>query len=357
MLAALVPGPVAPECRPLAGAVGCRLARDLATAVPVPAAATAIRDGWAVNAADTAGAGPYGPAPLSAAPWIESGAALPAGADAVLPAFDASGEERHLAAVREAVAGEGVRAVGEDAPAGWTWRRQGERLRAWDLPLLAASGVTTVPVRRPNVVLLPIGDEVAGDALTPLLLHLISGEGAEALLLPPVPDDPNEIAAALRAGVPGADLLLTLGGTGEGRADRTAAGLALAGCLALHGLGARPGGTAGFGAVENCPVIMLPGRVEDAFAAWLLLARPLLQRLSGALPDPARRLRLGRKVVSTVGMAEVVLLRRGDGPDEAEPLATGSLPLAAIAGADAALVVPASSEGYERGTSVEVLDL
>ena len=360
-LAALVPGPVAPTLRPLAAAVGCWLACDLATTAPAPAAATAIRDGWAVSAADTAGAGPYGPAPLPAAPWVESGAALPSGADAVLPAFDVLGEGRHLAAVREAVAGEGVRAAGEDAPASWTWRRQGERLQAWDLPLLAVSGAGTVMVRRPIIALLPVGGEIAGnpagEALPALFMQLVDAEGAEARAMPPVADDPGRIAAALRAGVPGVDVLLTLGGTGEGRADRTAAGLAQAGRLALHGLGARPGATTGFGTVEGCPVVMLPGRAEDALAAWLLLARPLLRLLSGAPPDPARRVRLSRKVACTVGMTELVLLRRGGEPDEAEPSATGSLPLAAIAQADAVLVVPASSEGYERGTWVDALNL
>lgn len=360
-LAALIPRPVPPTCLPLGAAVGRRLARDLVTSAPIPAVATAIRDGWAVSAADTAGAGPYGPAPLPAVSWVEAGAPVPACADAVLPAFDVSGAGRHLAAVRDAVAGEGLRAVGEDAPPGRTWRRAGDRLRAVDLPLLAASGVASVSVRRPKVAFLPVGDEIVGDlareALSPFLSRLIGDEGGETRTLPPVADDPGLIAAGLRAGVRGVDLVLTLGGTGEGRGDRTAAGLAAAGCLTLHGLGARPGSTAGFGAVEGCPVVMLPGSMEDAFAAWLLLARPALLHLLAAAPDPVRRVRLGRKIASAVGMAEITLLRRSGEPDVADPVATGSLPLAAIVQADAVLVVPQFSEGYERGAWVEALDL
>lgn len=359
LLSALVPGPIPPVSRPVDASVGCRLAEDLAASAPIPAAATAIRDGWAVRAADTAGASPYGPASLPIASWVEAGAPLPDGADAVLPAFDVSGGMPHPAALRDAVAGEGLRAAGEDAPSGWDWRRAGDRLRVLDLPLLAAAGVTAVSVRRPTVALLPIGDEIVSDpaceALGPFLSRLI--EGAETRTLPPAADDPASIADRLRGAVQDADLVLTLGGTGEGRADQTAAGLALAGRLALHGLGARPGGTAGFGAVEGCPVVMLPGRAEDAFAAWLLLARPALRLLSAAAADPPRRVRLARKIASTVGLAEIVLLRRCSEPDLAEPLATGSLPLAALAQADAVLVVPGSSEGYERGAWVEALDL
>ena len=360
-LCALVAGPVPPGPRPLREAVGCWLAQDLVTPAPIPAAATATRDGWAVAAADTSGASPYGPVPLPAAVWIEAGASMPAGTDAVLPGFDVSEEGFGPAALRDAVAGEGLRAAGEDAPPGWAWRRAGSRLRAGDIPLLTVSGTEVVAIRRPRVRLLPVGGEIVGDpardVLCPFLSRLIAAEGAETHALPPVADDPALIAAGLLAGARDADLILTLGGTGEGRADHAPAGLAAAGRLVLHGLGARPGHTAGFGTVGGCPAVMLPGRVEDAFAAWLLLARPLLRRLLGAVPDPARRVRLGRKVVSAVGMAEVVLLRQGDAPDLMDPVAAGSLPLAALAQADAVLIVPHLSEGHERGAWVEVSDL
>lgn len=359
-LLALVPEPVPPASRPAHASVGCRLAADLVTPTPIPAVATAIRDGWAVRAADTAGASPYSPAPLPAASWVEAGAPLPDGADAVLPAFDVS-DGQHLAALRDAVAGEGLRAAGEDAPPNWAWRRAGDRLRAFDLPLLAAAGMVAVSVRRPTVALLPIGGEIVGDpardTLGSFLSRLIEGEGAGARTVPPVADDPAAIADRLRGAAQEADLVLTLGGTGEGKADQTSAGLALAGQLALHGLGARPGSTAGFGAAEGCPVVMLPGHAEDALAAWILLARPALRRLSAARDDPPRRVRLAGKIASAVGMAEVVLLRRCGEPDMMAPLATGSLPLASFVQADAVLVVPGSSEGYERGASVEVLDL
>lgn len=359
-LSALVSGPVEPSCRALHAAVGCTLAQDLVTPGPIPAAAAATRDGWAVMAASTAGASPYAPVPLPAASWVEAGDPLPAGADAVLEPFDVEGAPP--SALRDAAAGEGMRAQGEDAAGGWTWRRHGDRLRATDLPLLTAGGAATVLVRRPVVSILPLGDEfLAGpdrETLGRFVACLVEDEGAAPRTLTPAGDDPGLVAAGLRDGAHGADLVLTLGGTGAGRGDQAAAGLAAAGQLLLHGLGAVPGRTAGFGVVEGCPVIMLPGRVEDAFAAWLLLARPLLRRLCAAPDPPPRRVRLARKITSMVGLAEIVLLRRVPGePELAEPLATGSLPLAAFAQADAVLIVPHGSEGYERGRWVEVQDM
>ncbi len=360
-LSALLSGPVKPECLAAGAAIGCTLAQTLVTSAPMPAVATSMRDGWAVRAADTAGASPYGPVPLATAFWIEAGDPLPAGTDAVLEAFDVECGSSHQAALRDAVEGEGLRAEGEDAPADWVWRRQGDRFRTVDLLLLAASGARTVSVRRPKVSLLPLGDEIvtepARETLGQFISQLIYHEGAALRVLTPVGDDPVLIAAGLLAGVRDADLVLTIGGTGEGRGDQASSGLAAAGRLVLHGLGVRPGRTAGFGTVEGCPVIMLPGRAEDAFAAWLLLVRPLLRRLSAASVETPRRVRLSRKITSAVGMAELVLLRRGSEPELADPLATGSLPLAALAQADAVLVVPHGSEGYERGSWVEVLDM
>jgi molybdenum cofactor synthesis domain-containing protein len=337
------------------------LAQDLVAPADLPAIASAARDGWAVAAADTAGAGSYSPAPLRLARWIEAGSPLPPGSDAVLPTFDVADTDGSAMALAEAVAGDGLRLPGTDARAGQRLRRAGERLRALDLPLLAAAGITEVAVRCARIAILPVGSELAAgpsrDTLGPLLQRLAAWEGAAVRVLPPVPDDPQAVAATLRDIAPQADLLITLGGTGEGQGDRTAAGLALAGHLAMHGLGARPGHSAGLGMVAGRPVVMLPGQVPDAFAAWLLLARPALRRLVAACPQRGRAVRLGRRITSAIGLAEVVLLRRTEEPGVMEPLATGTLTLAALSQADAVLVVPPASEGYEGGAGVEVEDL
>jgi molybdopterin biosynthesis enzyme len=114
--------------------------------------------------------------------------------------------------------------------------------------------------------------------------------------------------------------------------------------------------TAGAGVAEGRPVLLLPGRAEDALAAWILLARPLLDALAGAVPAAPLRLRLTRKVPSTVGLAELVPLRLGE-DGGAEPLAVGALPLGALSAAGALHVVPPGSEGYEAGTEITALPL
>ena len=68
--------------------------------------------------------------------------------------------------------------------------------------------------------------------------------------------------------------------------------------------------------------------------------------------DPVESLPLARKVTSTVGLAEVVPVRRGAG--QAEPLASKYLPLSLLARSDGWILVPAESEGYSAGTPVQI---
>jgi len=315
---ALLPGPVAPCRLPVGEAVGRVLAEPVIAAGPVPPVVTALAAGWALAAAETMGAGPYAPVPLAAAPaWVRPGEALPPGTDAVLPGF-AVDRDGPFAQVLDAVApGEGVRQPGADIAAGTVLRAVGEALRPQDLPALAALDVREVAVRIPRLAMV-------ADPLMPALAALATTEGAAL----------QECAAT-------PDLVLL-------RHDP--------GGLSVRGLGARPGMTVGFGRVDGRPALLLPDPVEEALAAWFLLARPAIATLAGRGTAPPETARLARKVASAVGLAEIVPLRR-DAEGGAEPLAIGALPLAALAAADALLVVPASSEGYEAGTTIPIIVL
>jgi molybdopterin biosynthesis enzyme len=130
--------------------------------------------------------------------------------------------------------------------------------------------------------------------------------------------------------------------------------LAQTGRVALHGLAVSPGETAALGFCAERPVLLLPGRLDAAAAVWLTLGRPMLDRLAGAEPvdEPAETLTLRRKVSSTVGVTEVVPVRRRG--SEAEPLAAQFLPLSVLVRADGYIVVPPESEGSSAGSAVRV---
>jgi molybdopterin biosynthesis enzyme len=101
------------------------------------------------------------------------------------------------------------------------------------------------------------------------------------------------------------------------------------------------------------PVLLLPGRVDAALAAWLIVGRTLFSGLVGsAEPAMTRTASLTRKVTSTIGIVDVVLVRNsGDG---VEPVASGFWPMQAIAQVDGWISVPAQSEGYDAGARIDV---
>jgi molybdopterin biosynthesis enzyme len=150
-----------------------------------------------------------------------------------------------------------------------------------------------------------------------------------------------------------ADAIIAIGGTGSGHNDTCVVTLAQAGRVEVHGIALAPGETAAFGFVGSRPVLLLPGRLDAALAVWLLIGRRLLAQLTGSHDEePASRMRLARKVASTLGLAELFPVRVRDGA--AEPIGSGYVPLSALAEADGWILVPADSEGYPPGTEVVV---
>ena len=147
------------------------------------------------------------------------------------------------------------------------------------------------------------------------------------------------------------DLLLSVGGSGVGRTDAAVTALAMRGEVFAHGIALQPGRTSAVGRVGKTPVVLLPGAPDQAFAAWWTLALPALDRLSGRRPRKTLNLPLARKIASSVGIAEIVLLERKQGVWIT--LAAGELSLDAIARAEAWLAVPGGSEGFAAGTPVD----
>ena len=121
--------------------------------------------------------------------------------------------------------------------------------------------------------------------------------------------------------------------------------------IIAHGLALQPGRTSAVGRIGKIPVVALPGAPDQALAAWWTLALPVLDRLSGRAPRRPVSLPLLRKIASSVGIAEIVLLEK----DQKGwiPLAVGELSLQTIARADAWLAVPGGSEGFAAGAAVD----
>lgn len=341
--------PVTPRTLDVAAGMGRTLAAD-AGAPARPSAAIALLDGWAVAADDTLGAGGYAPALLMhTPPRVEAGQAMPPGTDSVAP-FDAvkmgaNGAEA-LATVNP---GDGVLPAGGDSDPGIPLRRAGERLRMTDLAAFAAIGLARLTVREPRVRVLALRGNGIITATARLLAGDIERRGGAARV------DEGVRGLDVALATENADAIVAIGGTGNGRNDSSVNTLKREGRLAVHGLALTPGETAAFGFAGVRPVLLLPGRLDAALAVWLTVGRRMLERLAGTNnkeSEPGEMLPLARKVTSTVGLAEVVPVRRVGG--EIEPLASKYLPLSALTRSEGWILVPADSEGYSVGHSVAV---
>ncbi len=341
--------PVTPRTIDVFAATGRTLAAD-ALAPSRPTSALALLDGWALSADETLGAGGHAPSPLVRTPSrIEAGQALPAGTDSVAP-IDAvkviDGRAEALLAINP---GEGVLAAGTDSDSAIPLRRAGERLRSTDLAAFSAAGIARITVREPRVRVLPVRDSGIISAAGRLVAADIERRGGAARL------DESGRGLDVAMAAESADAIVAIGGTGSGRNDSSVQTLAREGRLAVHGLALTPGETSAFGFVGVRPVLLLPGRLDAALSTWLVVGRRMLDRLAAAKSSEnelTETLVLTRKVSSTVGLAEVVPVRRNGG--EAEPTSIKYLSLSSLTRSDGWILVPADSEGYSAGSSVQV---
>jgi len=189
---------------------------------------------------------------------------------------------------------------------------------------------------------------VPGGAITARLIgDGLREAGADVVFVEAAARDASSIGRRLDDR--GCDLLVIVGGSGVGRTDGSVIALAERGEVLAHGLALQPGRTAAVGRIGPMPVIVMPGAPDQALAVWWAVVLPVLDRLGGQKRGTASLL-LARKIASSVGIAEIVPLKRRD--DAWMPLAVGDLAFETIAGTDAWLLVSAGSEGYAAGVPV-----
>jgi molybdopterin molybdotransferase len=390
--------PLVPRLAAVAEARGLVLADDVVAAEPVPAFANTAMDGYAVLAADTAGApvrlpvvaeiAAGHPAERPLAPGeamrIFTGAPLPDGADAVVM-VERTERLDGGRAVRIGVAatpGEHVREAGEDLRAGDVVFAAGDELTPARLGVLASLGIDdVVAFPRPRVGVISTGDElVTGpaplrpgqvrDSNRPTLLALAADAGFEPVDLGWVPDDEAAITAAVEAGVATCDAVLSSGGVSMGDIDLVRVVLDRIGDMRWMQVAIRPAKPLAFGLVGRpgggrVPVFGLPGNPVSSMVSFALFARPGLRRLAGCPDD---RLHLPR----LRAVAAEPLSRRPDGKTHfvrvvvrtevasggelvvASSGGQGSHQLAAMARADGLVVLP-DGPGVEAGDAVEVV--
>jgi molybdopterin molybdotransferase len=389
ILAAITP--LTPRELSLAEADGAVLAQDVTAQWALPAFDNSAMDGYAVRAADVASApvtlpvdgeiaaGDTGTRELDPGTSIRimTGAAMPAGADAVVPVELTDGGTAQVA-VREPVdAGASVRLRGGDAVPGDLLLAAGTRIGPVQLGLLAAAGLGRVLARpRPRVTVISTGDELVepGQPLVPgqiwesnsvMLAAAARQAGCPATRYPVVRDDAGAVLAAVEDAMAGADLLVTSGGVSMGAEhDVVKAALSKLGTVAFRQVAMQPGMPQGFGVVGGAtPIFTLPGNPVSAYVSFQLFVVPALDAFQSLDPKrmPHRQAVLTAPARSPEHKRSFLrgILDRPAGQVAQVTPVTGqaSHQLASLARANALIIVPEPVTSLEAGAVVDVLEL
>ncbi len=362
-------------------AVGLVAARSYESPIDIPLRDSSAVDGYAVRSVDTFGASPSSPVELElgsecvegTAVRVLTGDPLPPGCDAVAMDEDVEVGNGVIHVYRPLPSYANVRRKGEDLRRGEAIVRRGQVLRPWHLAALAAVGVDRVEVfERVRIGVLVVGSEVAEPSAgleayerglvlnstgTLVLAALRELKFVEPRYLGIAPDDPREVARALRDCIDELHAVVTTGGTGPSERDVTPRGLEEAGGRVLvRGIAIRPGRPTSAGVLDGKPVFMLSGFPVAAYVGLRFFALPALARALGIeLPRPRIPAVMGSRLASTSGYTCFARARAELVGSElvVEPLAIkGSGNVSTLLRANCIIEVPEGVEGFEKGDRV-----
>lgn len=380
---------VATESIEAAAGLGRIIAGDLRANADLPRFNASAMDGYAVRTADLGGAKlrtlrvigrslAGHPAQLELgegeAMRVLTGAVLPTGADRVLKQEDCVESNGWIAPTLPLTGRSHVRMKGEDVARGAVVIADGTRLGARDLALLGSLGMDMIRVHRPlRVALFSTGDEVSpgpvlgegliGDANRPMLRALLREFGCVVSDGGIIPDDQDELTRILLAAAQDNDLMITTGGMSVGDEDHLTSVIRRRGYLEFWRLNVRPGKPVGFGDIDDCPVLGLPGNPIAAMVMFMMLGLPLIARLRGERADYPKLLRLPMATAldKNAGWWEAIPARLCSGPGGNTGVEAvekrGSAMLSSLVAADGFIILPEGTGPVAAGDAVDFAPL
>lgn len=304
---------------------------------------------------------------------VMTGAPVPPGADAVQVVEKTRKVSSSVVEILESVnKGENIAPKGSEVVSGTVALERGRVVGAAEVGVLATLGRKTVEVySEPSAAVISTGNELVKIDQQPRLgqirnsnSHLLwaqCGElGLEATILPIVPDHPEKIRAALRAGLE-KDLVLLSGGVSMGEFDFVSRVLAEEGLeIFFHKVALKPGKPVLVGRKGGHMVFGLPGNPVSAFVTFELFVRPVVRKWMGFKQFGLQRVRaeLLQCVQQKPGrlfFKPAHTFWRGDG-FRVQPMETkGSSDLVGFSRADSLLVMDAETTRLEEGARVDVV--
>ncbi|MEM4576574.1 MAG: molybdopterin molybdotransferase MoeA [Candidatus Nezhaarchaeales archaeon] len=292
--------------------LGRVLAENIIASQDVPPYDCACFEGYAVRSKDTSKASRDCPVKLKVigkvlpetrelprikegeAAFLVTGAPIPPGADALVKVEETRLEDGYVLVFRKIEELENVAVKGEDIKAGEPVLRSGHTIRPIDVGLLMGLGISKVKVYvKPRFAILSVGKELYLKSLETkdpppnnyayVIKGLIEELGGLADVIGILPDDVEAVKEAILKAINEYDVLITMGSCSIGINDTVPDAINELGELGVivHGLTLSPGKPAGFGVLKGKPIIMLPGHIVSAVAAFYSLCLPLIAYLTG----------------------------------------------------------------------------
>jgi molybdopterin molybdotransferase len=378
-----------PETVPIDLAEGRIVAADAFALENSPPFTRSCVDGFAVIAADVAGASAQSPVRLRIAGEVRMGAAAPDGlsrgtclrvptggalppqADGVVMVEDAD-DRGDFVDIRDGESTEDhVTLEGADVRAGDKLCERGTMLSPAAVGMLAAAGVAAVTAyRKPRVALLVTGDELVPpgaplrsgqirDSNRPALSAALAAMGFSPHSYPRVPDDRSAFNAAFAEALAENDAVVISGGSSVGERDYTPDVIDASGRpgVIVHGIRAKPGRPAVLAAIGDKPVIGLPGNPVSALVVLEAIGKPILMRMFDIVHAPLTwRAELSEPIDVAKNLEHRIPVRLFAGPSglRAQPLIGTSSHSHILGFADGLVVV---EEGLGRMPAGAIVDV
>ena len=286
-------------------ALGRVISQDIASPISVPSFRSSAMDGYAVRVTDCGRplkligqsmAGHPGDNHLDAfsCQRITTGARVPDDADAVVQQENVDRKDDIVSVRVQPQTGLNIRLPGSDNPAGALLIGRDSRLGAAELALLAAHGITRLPVyRRLTIALFSTGDELRhpGASLEPgqiydsnrPLLHAMLADPSVCLVDLGICSDSTEAIEEKMAAAHQADMVISSGGVSVGDADHVRMVLERSGQIDLWKIAMKPGRPLTFGFSQPGQAFFgLPGNPVSMAITTLLFVRPAIRIMLGA---------------------------------------------------------------------------
>jgi molybdopterin molybdotransferase len=378
------------------------LAADIFSPCDIPGFRRSIVDGYALLASDTAGAGETVPVFLKKAPsvamgkaadfsigsgeaaYVPTGGMLPAGADAVVMIEFCESAGGSIAVYEPAAPGAGMVETGEDLRKGSPLLGKGARIRPQEAGLLAAAGITELPVFVPlKLCVISTGNELVPPEQVPgpgeirdINTHIIKAlalkRGYSIVSTELLPDDGDRLQAAIRKAMISSDVVVISGGSSQGEKDLTAEIInrtAKPGGF-THGLALKPGKPTILGWDEESRTLLagLPGHPVAAIVVFDLLMGWLHDKLFSLRPSFPVPARISSNLPGSPGrmLCQPVMLKHYNATNEAgvtnefgvaysaEPVFGKSGMITTMTRADGYIVIDMNKEGLKKDEFVLV---